>query len=629
MCRATDLGVIVYSRANAVLDDVTVAELADRNPNLIGLKDGVGDIERMTRTYARLGDRLIYIGGLPTAETFALPLLQLGRQHLLLGAVQLPARVRAALLRRRARRRTGRPSTACSTTSCIPYLDIRDRARGYAVSIIKAGLTAVGPRRRPRPPAAHRPDRPAERADLARRSMRQGQLSRPVSRPASPTVARVEVVPVAGHDSMLLNLSGAHGPFFTRTVAIVTDSAGHVGVGEVPGGEAIRRTIEDGRRAARRPAGRPVRRRCCASVADGLRRPRRRRPRPADLRPAHHRPRRHRAGVARCSTCSASTSACRWPSCSATGSSATPCRCSATSSTSATARSTDLPYVAEPHPADDWERLRREPALTPEAIVALAEAAQARYGFTDFKLKGGVLRRRGGDRRRPRAGRALPGGPHHPRPQRRRGCSPTPSSCAGTSHGVLAYAEDPVGAEGGLSGRETMAEFRRATGLRTATNMIATDWRQLAHAVRGRRRRHPARRPALLDHARLGPRRPALPRLRAHLGLALQQPLRHLAGDVHPRRRRRTRARSPRSTRTGSGRTGSALTREPLRIRDGAHRRARTRPASASSSTATPWPPRTSSTASTASAPATTPSRCSTWCPAGGSTPSARAWSAS
>ena len=73
-----DLGVIVYSRANAVLDDATVAEVADRNPNLIGLKDGVGDIGQMTRTYAKVGDRLVYVGGLPTAETFALPLLQLG-----------------------------------------------------------------------------------------------------------------------------------------------------------------------------------------------------------------------------------------------------------------------------------------------------------------------------------------------------------------------------------------------------------------------------------------------------------------------------------------------------------------------------------------------------------------------
>lgn len=61
----------------------------------------------------------------------------------------------------------------------------------------------------------------------------------------SPTVHRVEVVPVAGHDSMLLNLSGAHGPFFTRNVVILTDSDGRTGLGEVPGGEAIRRTVEE------------------------------------------------------------------------------------------------------------------------------------------------------------------------------------------------------------------------------------------------------------------------------------------------------------------------------------------------------------------------------------------------
>src|SRR6476646_6213388 len=61
----------------------------------------------------------------------------------------------------------------------------------------------------------------------------------------TPTVARVEAVPVAGTDSMLLNLSGAHGPFFTRNVLILKDNSGYVGVGEVPGGERIRATLED------------------------------------------------------------------------------------------------------------------------------------------------------------------------------------------------------------------------------------------------------------------------------------------------------------------------------------------------------------------------------------------------
>ncbi|MGC7100950.1 5-dehydro-4-deoxyglucarate dehydratase [Amycolatopsis lurida] len=143
VCRATRLGVIVYSRANAVLSDTTVAEAAERNPNLIGLKDGVGDIERMTRTYARVGDRLIYIGGLPTAETFALPLLQLGvstySSALYNFVPEFAVKFYTAV---RAQDRTA--VYRMLSDFVLPYLDIRDRAKGYAVSIIKAGLTAVG-----------------------------------------------------------------------------------------------------------------------------------------------------------------------------------------------------------------------------------------------------------------------------------------------------------------------------------------------------------------------------------------------------------------------------------------------------------------------------------------------------
>jgi 5-dehydro-4-deoxyglucarate dehydratase len=143
VCRATDLGVIVYSRANAVLTDSTVAEVADRNPTLIGLKDGVGDIEQMTRTYAKVGDRLIYVGGLPTAETFALPLLQLGvttySSALYNFLPEFALRFYAAV---RAQDRTAVYSML--NDFVIPYIDIRDRQRGYAVSIVKAGLTAVG-----------------------------------------------------------------------------------------------------------------------------------------------------------------------------------------------------------------------------------------------------------------------------------------------------------------------------------------------------------------------------------------------------------------------------------------------------------------------------------------------------
>lgn len=143
VCQATNLGVVVYSRANAVLNDVSVAAIADRNPTLIGFKDGVGSIEQMTRTYARVGDRLVYVGGLPTAETFALPLLQLGvstyssalfnfvPQFAIEFYDAVIAQDRVEVYRR-------------LNEFVLPYLDIRDRTQGYAVSIVKAGLTAVG-----------------------------------------------------------------------------------------------------------------------------------------------------------------------------------------------------------------------------------------------------------------------------------------------------------------------------------------------------------------------------------------------------------------------------------------------------------------------------------------------------
>ena len=143
---------------------------------------------------------------------------------------------------------------------------------------------------------------------------------------------------------------------------------------------------------------------------------------------------------------------------------------------------TDLDYLGEPESAVDWYRLRHEEALTPRAIVALAEAAQQRYGFKDFKLKGGVLA--GPEEvlavtalkeRFPDARITLD-------PNGAWSLTEAVSLCQDL-HGVLSYAEDPCGAEDGFSGREIMAEFRRATGLPTATNMVATDWRQLQHAL--------------------------------------------------------------------------------------------------------------------------------------------------
>jgi 5-dehydro-4-deoxyglucarate dehydratase len=170
VCQATNLGVVVYSRANAVLLDEAVAAVADRNPTLIGFKDGVGNIEQMTRTYARVGDRLMYLGGLPTAETFALPLLQLGvstySSALFNFVPQWAIEFYDAVIaqdRDEVYRRLNQ--------FVLPYLDIRDRTSGYAVSIVKAGLTAVGRPAGPvRPPLTDlREEEVAELRDLIAR----------------------------------------------------------------------------------------------------------------------------------------------------------------------------------------------------------------------------------------------------------------------------------------------------------------------------------------------------------------------------------------------------------------------------------------------------------------------------
>ena len=190
--------------------------------------------------------------------------------------------------------------------------------------------------------------------------------------------------------------------------------------------------------------------------------------------------------------------------------------------------------------------------------MRLAEAAQARYGFQDFKLKGGVLRGRGGDGGGRRAGRS--GSPRRASRSTRtaRGAWRRRSRCAAIGSNVLAYAEDPCGAESGYSGREIMAEFRRATGMPTATNMIATDWRQMGHAIQLQSVDIPLADPHFWTHARA---RCAWRRCAATGGSrgartrTITSISRSRCSRTWPRPRR---ARSPPSTRTGSGRTASA-----------------------------------------------------------------------
>jgi len=143
VCRATGLGVIVYNRDNAVLQADTVARLCDRNANLVGFKDGVGDIELMMRVVARMGDRLTYIGGLPTAETFAPAYLAMGVTTYSSAIFNfLPE---WALGFYKALRRNDHAFVLSALRDfVIPYLALRNRKRGYAVSIVKAGMRAIG-----------------------------------------------------------------------------------------------------------------------------------------------------------------------------------------------------------------------------------------------------------------------------------------------------------------------------------------------------------------------------------------------------------------------------------------------------------------------------------------------------
>jgi 5-dehydro-4-deoxyglucarate dehydratase len=143
VCQATSIGVIVYNRDNAVLDADSLAKLCDRNPNLVGFKDGVGDIEKMVQVYAKLGDRLTYVGGLPTAETFALPYLEMGVTTYSSAIYNFMPEWALAFYDA-VRAKDQAKVMAGLKEFVLPYIAIRNENRGYAVSIVKAGMTAIG-----------------------------------------------------------------------------------------------------------------------------------------------------------------------------------------------------------------------------------------------------------------------------------------------------------------------------------------------------------------------------------------------------------------------------------------------------------------------------------------------------
>jgi len=296
----------------------------------------------------------------------------------------------------------------------------------------------------------------------------------------SPVITSMRVVPVAGHDSMLLNLSGAHAPYFTRNLVIAMDNCGHTGVGEVPGGEKIRKLLEecsalvigqkigtyknilstiDKRFADRDTGGR------------GLQ--------TFDLRTTVHAVTAIESALLDLlgQFLDVSVAALLGE-----GQQRSSVDVLGYLFFIGDRKRTDLPYLSGEDCEDDWLRLRHEEALTTEAVLRLADAARSRYGFNDFKLKGGVLAGTQEIETVTALAERFPQARITLDPNGAWSLEEAVGLCEGKQD-VLAYAEDPCGAEKGFSGREIMAEFRQATRLPTATNMIATDWRELRHAT--------------------------------------------------------------------------------------------------------------------------------------------------
>jgi len=295
-----------------------------------------------------------------------------------------------------------------------------------------------------------------------------------------PTIVKMEVFPVAGRDSMLLNLSGVHSPFFTRNVVLLTDSTGETGAGEVPGGLKITKALEESVSIVEGSCIGDYKKtllKVKASMSNFKEDARGQQT--FDLRSGVH--------VITAIEAAMLDLLGQYLEVPVTallgdGQQRESVKVLGYLFYVGDRTLTDLPYISEPNSDCEWYRIRHNKAVTPEDVVALAKAASIKYGFKDFKLKGGVFE----GKEEIKAIRAL----KEVFPDARitldpNGCwslEEAVSLCK-DMHGILTYCEDPCGAEREFSGREIMAEFRRAVGLPTATNMIATDWRQLCHSV--------------------------------------------------------------------------------------------------------------------------------------------------
>lgn len=297
---------------------------------------------------------------------------------------------------------------------------------------------------------------------------------------SSPIITDMQVIPVAGYDSMLLNIGGAHNACFTRNIVVLTDNAGHTGVGEAPGGETIYQTLVE---AIPQVKGQQVARmnRLVQQVHKGNQ--------SADFdtfgKGAWTFELRVNAVAALEAALLDLLGQCLGvPVAELLGPGKQRDEVTVLGYLFylGDRRKTDLPYLTGENASHDWYHLRHQEALDSAAVVRLAEAAQDKYGFKDFKLKGGVLPGEQEIEAATALKKRFPDARITVDPNGAWLLDEAIGLCKGMQD-VLTYAEDPCGAEQGYSGREVMAEFRRATGLPVATNMIATNWREMNHAV--------------------------------------------------------------------------------------------------------------------------------------------------
>jgi glucarate dehydratase len=296
----------------------------------------------------------------------------------------------------------------------------------------------------------------------------------------TPHVISMRVIPVAGFDSMLLNLSGAHGPYFTRNLVFLEDNAGHTGVGEVPGGEAIRIVLEESRPLV---VGSYIgdRERMLESVSNRFAE---RDKSGRGVQTYDQRVAIHAITAIESAMLDLLGQHLELPVAALLGSGLQRSRVDVLGYLFfiGDRKRTPLPYRTEPDATNSWLRLRNEETLTIPNLLRLAEAAQERFGFRDFKLKGGVFDGEFEMEAVAALAECFSGARITLDPNGAWTLKEAIKHCRGRES-VLAYIEDPCGAEHGFSGREIMAEFRHASGIPTATNMVATDWRELNHAA--------------------------------------------------------------------------------------------------------------------------------------------------